>query len=117
MNRFFAFFFLTLTGSVSTLFAKDFLYLGAYEDAIMPNEAYRPPKPFMWNANLKVTRSVTAGFEHRFYSYRKWMELYTGVSGNYMEAKGTLSHDAIGAVSTYLMLRLYFIKTDVAKFY
>ena len=117
MNRFFTLFFFTLAGSFSTLFARDFFYMGAYEDVIMPNDPYRPPKPLMWNANLKVSRSVTAGFEHRIYAYKQWMEIYSGVSGNYMEAMGAVEKDQIGALSTYLMMRLYLFQTDAVKLY
>ena len=109
MKKAFIFANLFLLMATAPLFAKAQMYVGAYEQNLMPEHAYRPPKPFMWNARLKVDRSFTAGYERMIYAYKNHLELYTGLSGNYLET-WRVRTDHIFAVSTYLMAKLYLVR-------
>lgn len=107
---------LAIAAFLSPLYGKDTLYVSGYEQEIMPNHVYRPRKPLMWNARLKVDRALLAGYEHPFYSYKKMLELYSGVSMGYLETT-TKTEDQIGVVSAYLLARLYLIRSEVFSGY
>jgi hypothetical protein len=100
----------------SSLYGKNSLYLSGYEQEVMPDYVYRPGVPLMWNARLKVDRSVIVGYEHPFYAYKRHIELYSGVSCGYMETLQRYQ-DSLFVVSAYVLARLYVIRSDIFSGY
>ncbi|MCH9617249.1 MAG: hypothetical protein SP4CHLAM5_07720 [Chlamydiia bacterium] len=100
----------------SSLYGKNAFYVSAYDQEIMPDHVYRPRKPLMWNARLKVDRSIMMGFEQPIYAYKKHIELYSGISCGYMQTLRNYQ-DTIGVVSAYLLARLYIFRSDIFNGY
>jgi hypothetical protein len=95
---------------VSGLFgSRGKFFVGGFDSAVLPSDVYRPGKPLMWDAKLKVDRAIMLSYERDLYHFGRYLELYSGISGGFLESFGE-KEDSIQTFGGYLMARLYFVK-------
>lgn len=85
--------------------------VSGYERGAVPSNVYRPSKPLMWTARLKVDRAIIAAYEKRIYKPWNYLEFYSGLSVGYLE-KNQAHQDSISVISNYIMMRVYLMKTS-----
>jgi hypothetical protein len=96
--------------------SDDIFYASGYEESVLPRNTPRPPKPLMWNARLKVDRSLIIGYEKAVYTPNQYFSLYTGVSSGLMKTIHPVMDD-VYVLSGYLLARFYFYNTSSFKTY
>lgn len=104
---------------LSSLFAiESFTYYGFYPQEAKLEHLYRPPKPLMWCARLKVDRAYFFGNEMNIYKLGEFFHLVYGVSVGYLEKHLDGIHKNL-VLSTYLGMRfdLQFTKKLHAIFF
>ena len=111
------YFFLILLFATRFAFGSDdIFYASGYEESVLPRNTPRPPKPLMWNARLKVDRSLIIGYEKSIYTSNQFFSLYAGVSSGLMKTIHPVMDD-VYVLSSYLLARFYLINRPSFKTY